>query len=136
MKKLIAIILILAMLLPAVALAERDPIVGTWYVYTGIVEEPELKSKAYFEISLFSFTDDGIVFTSTYDVSEKGITTVNDYQMIGLWTNKDGKYYVNVGMKGAKEITVEENSLFFPVDDYSIRVRKMEPVDFALDMMF
>lgn len=31
MKKLIAVIMILALLAPAAVLADRDPIVGSWY---------------------------------------------------------------------------------------------------------
>lgn len=42
MRKLIAVILILSLLLPAAALAS-DPIVGCWYLYIDLIEHPEMK---------------------------------------------------------------------------------------------
>ena len=134
MKKLIAVLLILAVLIPVTAIAERDPIVGTWYIYSGIVDDSELREQAYFELSLFHFTEDGNIFSSTYDVSDKGITTVKDYKVIGLWTVKDGKYFVNIWMTGAKEVEIEANSIFIPVNDYYIRIKKLDEVNYVTDM--
>ena len=135
MKKLITLLLILAMLLPAAALADRDPIVGTWYVYSGIAEKVELRKDIYLEINLFHFAEDGYIFSSTYDISEEGITTAKDYQKIGMWTNDNGRYYVNIGLKGPQELTCDGDSLFFPVSDYSIRVHRMTVVNFTKDIM-
>ena len=132
MRKLITAILILSMILPAAALAQ-DPIVGTWYTYTGIVEDQELREKAYFELNTFTFTEDGDIFTSTYDVDESGITTAKDYKVIGLWTKDNGHYYVNIGFAGAVEVSVN-NEMFFPVGSYSIRIRKLKPVNYTLDV--
>lgn len=134
MKKLITIILIMVMILPAAALADQDPVVGTWYTYTGVVEDPEIRKQAYYELSTFTFTEDGNVFASTYDISAEGITTAKDYKVIGLWTNENGHYYVNIGMTGAVEVSFDNDDMFFPVSSYSLRIRKLEPVNFALDM--
>ena len=134
MKRLITIILILALLLPAAALADRDPIVGCWYVYTGVVEDPDIRKDTYYEISTFTFTEEGGVLSSTYDISEEGITTAKDYKMFALWTKENGKYYVNLGLDGAVELSFDGEDMFFPVSTYSIRVRKLKPVNYVLDL--
>lgn len=134
MKKLIAVALVIVMFLSTASLAEKDPIVGTWYTYTGIVEDTEIRKQAYYEFSTFHFTEDGDIFTSTYDISEQGITTCKDYKVIGMWTKENGIYYVNIGLKGAVKLVYNEDSLFFPVSDYSIRVHKMTPVNYVLDI--
>ena len=132
MKKITTVVLILSLLLPAAALADdTDPIVGAWYVYSGIVDD----SQAYYEINVFLFTDDGNVFTSKYDVSKEGKTDVKDYSVIGLWTKESGKYYVNIGFSGAQEVEVHNDSMFFPVfDSYKIRIYKMISVNYAMDV--
>lgn len=132
MKKLIAVIMILALLAPAAVLADRDPIVGVWCEYSGIVEDNE--TNAYYEINTFTFTADGNVFSSRYDVNEDGITTVKDYKVIGLWTNENDHYYINIGFNGAVELFFDNEDLFFPVSSYSIRARKLKPVNYALDL--
>jgi len=131
MKKLITVVLILALFLPAAALADdTDPIVGAWYVYSGIVED----SQVYYEIYVFFFTDDGNVLSSKYDVSKEGKTDAKDYSVIGLWTKESGKYFVNIGFSGAQEIEIHNNSMFFPVhDSYKIRIYKMISVNYAMD---
>ena len=134
MKKLLSVVLILALLLPAVSLAaDPDPIVGTWYVYSGILDNSENKEGAYYEFSLFHFSENGQVFSSTYDVSEKGVTTCKDYQAIGAWIKEKGDYYVNVGLSGAVKLSFDKDTLFFPVSSYSIRLYKMTPVNYVLD---
>ena len=44
MKKLIAVIMILALLAPAAVLADRDPIVGSWYFLYDKALYPEFAS--------------------------------------------------------------------------------------------
>lgn len=133
MKKLIAVILFLALLLPAAALAD-DPIVGTWYTYSGIVEDPEIRKQAYYEISLFHFSEKGEVFSSTYDISEEGVTDCKDYKMIGMWTKEGSDYYINIGFEGAVKLSFDNDELFFPVSSYSIRLHKLVPVNYVLDI--
>ena len=130
MKKLIAFFLIVLLVVPVVSFAD-DPIVGTWYVYSGILNNDDVC----FELSLFSFTEDNFIFSSTYDVSKSYITTAKDYKAIGAWTIKNGRYYVNIGFKGAQEVFIENDSMFFPVSDFSIRIHKLTTVNYVLDYM-
>ena len=125
MKKLITVLLILAML-PAAAFA--DEIVGLWYAYTETADQG-------YEMYLFRFDDDGSFFSSTYKIDKQGITTAKDYKQIGVWTNKDDHFYVNIGFNGAQEVTMENGTFFLPMaDDMAIRLRKLEAVDYALDV--
>lgn len=133
MKKLITVILILSLLLPSAALA-ADPIVGTWYIYSGIVEDQEIREQAYYEFSTFHFSENGTVFSSTYDISEGGDTSCKDYHVLGMWTKEENDYYVNLGFNGAVKLYFDKDELFFPVSDYSLRLHKMVPVNYVLDI--
>ena len=127
MKKLITVLLILALLLPAASIAS-DSIVGIWYTYI------ELEDQGH-ELDIFRFDDDGSLFSSSYKIDKQGITTAKDYKQIGVWSNKDDHYYINLGFNGAKELAVEDSTFFFPVtDDMAIRIRKLEAIDYALDI--
>ena len=128
MKKLIAFFLIVLLVVPVTSFAD-DPIVGTWYVYSGILNNDDVC----LELSLFSFTEDNFIFSSTYDVSKSYITTAKDYKTIGVWTNENGRYYVNIGFKGAQEVFIENDSMFFPISDFSIRIHKLTTVNYVLD---
>lgn len=131
MKKLLCILLIVALFLPSAVLAdETDPIVGCWYVYSGFVDNSDI----YFEFHTFVFTFDGNVFSTKYDISEDGTTSAKDYHVIGLWTKEDGKYYINIGLEGAEELIVDNDTIFFPVtDSMKLRIRKMTPLNSVLD---
>ena len=132
MKKLFCLLLVL-LFVPIVAFSDdQDPIVGTWYVYTGILEDPDV----YFELHTFHFSPDGNIFSSKYDVSKNGIKSPTDFNIIGLWTKENGKYYINIGLQGAQELKIENGTLFFPVtDEYMIRVIKMDQVNYAKDVI-
>lgn len=127
MKKLLAVILILALILPAAALA--DLIEGIWYAYT------ELSDDQGYEMHIFRFDADGSFLSSTYTIDKQGVTKVKDYKLIGLWSNKDDHYYINIGLNGVQELTIEDGTFFLPMtDEIAIRVRKLEPVDYAFDI--
>lgn len=131
MKKLLAVVLILALALPALALADQDDIVGTWYFYSGLADDPVL----YFEIDTIHFSPEGNIFSSRYTVSSSGVTTCKDYNIIGFWTKEDGHYYINLGLNGAEEIDIENNTVFFPVSEsYKLRFTKMKPVNYVIDL--
>ena len=114
MKKLITVFLILALLLPACSVADDpDPIVGCWYIYSGIVDDADV----YFEFHTFVFTSDGNIFSSKYDVSKDGITSLTDFKVIGMWSNENNDYYINIGFKGAEKLILDNDTIFFPVTD-------------------
>lgn len=106
MKKLIAVALILALLLPAFALAEPDPIVGAWYVmfnYDDIPYTADVGGREYMLYILF-FEDDGTVSGATIEALEDNTFSANA-SVIGKWSSKNGVY--NVSIIGMGESTAE-----------------------------
>ena len=93
MKKLIATILILALLLPAAVLAE-DPIVGQWYCLFDFEKNSELASLApgYARvIDVYFFASDGTISCLEGSVMADGSITAN-FTPAGKWS-KDGNKY-------------------------------------------
>ena len=133
MKKIVCCLLVL-MLVPLLSLADnQDYIVGTWYVYTGIVENND---DVYFEFHIFHFAPDGTVFSSKYDIGKDKTTTTTDFNVIALWTKDNGKYYINLGLQDPQELTIENDTLFFPVtSEYKVRVYKMNQVNYVKDFI-
>lgn len=134
MKRLICLFIIL-ICIPLISFADNpDPIVGTWYIYTGITDGLDVDAEAYIEFVIFHFAEDGTVFSSQYDLDSKGITTVTDYKAIALWSNDNGHYLINMGSQGTSELTIVNDSMFFPVSaSYQVRIRRMDSVDPVLD---
>ena len=133
MKKLFVIFLCLAFLLPSASLADQDPIIGTWYIDYETADKGDDQSDLLFWINIFHFTEDGKIISSKYDIGRDFVTTVHDYKTIGLWYKEDGQYYVNISLSGAKEIYWEDDTLFFPVTDIYVRIRRMEKANFVFD---
>ena len=130
MKKLCIVALILVLAFPALAFADQDYIVGSWYVYSGIMED----DAEYLEIDTIHFTADGGIFSNRYTVSSTGVTTCKDYSVIGLWTKENDRYYINMG-SGPDEIVLESNTMFFPASkDYKLRFIKMRPINYVIDL--
>ena len=131
MKKLFCLLIVL-LLVPLFSFADDpDPIVGTWYIHSGLVDDSDI----YFEFHTFTFTAEGMVFSSKYDISKDGTTSPTDFNVIGVWTKDNEKYFINIGFKGAEELIFEKDSLFFPVSDsYKLRAWKMESINYVKDV--
>ena len=138
MKKLLALVLILALLLPAAALAE-DPIVGHWYMLFDKEAAPEFAStfgNSDFVIMVLSFLSDGTVFQSESDVIDKtGTATANP---AGKWEKKGSKYEYSVLVLGSGAAMIEDGYLILQIQesDIYLRLRKLEPTDFYKDYVF
>ena len=124
--------LLVLLLVPLISFAEdQDPIIGTWYVYTGPLENYH----AYLEFNIFHFKPDGTIFNSQYDLDENGVTTTKDFKTVGLWTKENDIYFINFAMQGPHETTIENNTMFIPVStEYMIRVKRMDPINYTLDI--
>ena len=130
MKRLLAVVLILALALPALALADQDYIVGSWYVCSGFMDSPD----EYLEIDTIHFTPDGNIIGNRYTLTTSGITSCKDYSIIGLWTKENDRYYINMG-SGPEEIVLESNTMFFPSSkSYKLRYIKMRPINYVIDL--
>ena len=99
MKKLITLILILALFLPAAALAaDPDPIVGGWYVSFDYrdspYKDPSIEGKDYMFYILF-FQDDGLISgVSGEHLTESGLTA--NAAGLGKWSNENGVYTASI----------------------------------------
>ena len=133
MKKVFCVLIAALLLLPGLSVADSpDPITGTWYVYSGIVDGSD---GVYYDFNTFHFTPDGLVYSSRYDVSADGTTTVQDYHAVGIWRHENGTYFINLAMQGEQETVIENGTMLVPVNEsYMIRVRKMEQVDYSQDV--
>lgn len=130
MKKVFCILLAALLLLPVLSIADDpEPITGTWYVFT------DTENNAC-NFSIFRFLPDGTVTSSQYDIDIAGTSASKDFSFVGTWEKQEGANLVNIADQGARETVIENNTMFIPVSDqYSIRVRKMEPVDYSVDIM-
>ena len=97
MKKLITLLLILALLMPATVLADPDPIIGAWYIMLDYREYPETEQTAgkNYMMYIMIFEESGTISgVSAESAQDTGIAAA--CSAIGTWTNSDGKYTVNL----------------------------------------
>lgn len=97
MKKLIAIVLIIALAVPALAMAETDPIVGAWYIMFDYSEYPytnEVAGKNYMVYIMF-FEESGTISGISGESDQSTGLTANG-SAIGTWKNSGSFYNVNL----------------------------------------
>lgn len=133
MKKLITIILILALALPAAALAEEmDPIVGNWYVLLEIPGTPfETVVPDYTQmIVILTFAEDGQIVYAEMDY--KGTTVeMKQPRVWGKWEKKDGQYSVSLISVGTDEAFFHDDLLYVAAFSKGLYYgfRRLEPED-------
>lgn len=141
MKKLIAFIMILAMLLPAAALAE-DPIVGCWYINIDLFKQPEMRA-SYGNcdriIDVYIFDESGTI-TLIEGVITDGACTPS-YSAQGKWEKTLSGYNVSIVGFGKTTMTIngEEALLKIPNDqavNASMKLRRLIPFDMYSDYSF
>ena len=95
MKKLITVLLILSMIMPAAALADSDPIVGAWYIMLDYRESPvpDYTGKSYM-LYIMIFEEDGAISGISGEHLATGLYASGS--TIGSWKKENGKYSVNV----------------------------------------
>jgi len=96
MKKLITIILIMALALPALALAEPDPIVGAWYMLIDYSRYPfpEMQGKNYM-IYVLIFEESGII-SGISGESAQGDGLTASGSTLGAWVKNGDSYTVSM----------------------------------------
>ena len=109
MKRLITIILILALIIPAAAIADdRDPIVRAWYMYYNKFDAPEMESafKGMDQQSgIYFFYEDGVIYISSIAISGKEGTP--GYVSCGKWEKVNDKYIVSIVGIGQGDAIIE-----------------------------
>ena len=135
MKKLITVILILAMLLPAAALAEDpDPIVGSWYIMLdikGSILEQAFPEDALRFISIMTFTEDGKILYGEQDYYGSGKIDAPQPAIYGKWEKNGSKYGISILAKGTDQAFIEDGLLYVAAFNEGIYFgyRKMEALD-------
>lgn len=139
MKKLVAIILIFALFLPAAAFSEqeKDPIVGTWYAYFSIPGSPMEQSFPGYDYSvvLITFTDDHSVYFLELDFSGSNMNN-NGYKVAGEWKKTGFSYEVSIISVGISNATIQDgmlNAAIFNSEVY-MKFRKLESFNFYTEM--
>ena len=134
MKKLLTVVLILAMLMPAAAPAEeRDPIVGCWYMYIDGDLYPDLAASfggcdTY--LQFYYFLEDGTI--KGYDNTSSGGTMTQNYVLYGTWQKADNGYSINIPTVGTGYVYIDRDLIIFPLiyvqDTYQV-MRRAIPFD-------
>ena len=138
MKKLITIILTLVLLLPAAALAEKDPIIGGWYItldYRDIAGTAGAENRAYM-IYIMYFEDTGTITGISAESSTSG-EFVSQGSVIGNWSRQGDDYTVNVVGLGETHPTIENGRLIVKmVDTVHYSMRRMEQGSWFTDILY
>ena len=132
MKKLLAIILLVAVLLPVIALADPDPIVGCWYIHYDKSVTPELAVN--FQdydriIAVYCFFEDGTIACLECDVIAGNSTPT--YGGAGKWEKNGTEYSYSILGFGSGRCFIREGSLYLGLSNNAVylMVRKLEPMN-------
>ena len=118
MKKLITLLLILALALPALALAEEpDPIVGAWYVMLDYTEYPgstkEIEGRSY-KIHIIKFEVDGsFSLINTIAMQTGEIESMGS--KMGKWEKAENGYVLSMYGGGTNKAEFSEGNLLVQV---------------------
>jgi hypothetical protein len=142
MKKLITIILILA-LVPVIALAdERDPIVGSWYMYVDISITPELAgafNNSDMLLLILKMNDGGTISSITFALN--GSEDNYDYSPAGKWEKDGDSYSLSIVGIGKTKAVIQDGDLIFDakgLTGYNIgmKLHKLKEFDPYSDYIF
>ena len=137
MKKLVAVVLLLAMIAPAAALSERDPVVGSYYTIQDYSLYPEMASTGGgvdMIIMVLTFYEDGTIMMTENDITGKDGKQV--FSALGKWTKTNTSYNVSLIGWGEGDLIIEENSVLIPVQEMGhLRMHKMEPMNPYKDLV-
>lgn len=139
MKKLLCLILALAVLIPAAALAaDPDPIVGAWYLTLDYREtssdDPIIAGKKYM-VYILIFDESGTVYNMVAE-SNKNLGFYGSCSTAGAWVQSGGTYVVSLSNIGTCSPTIEDGRLIIRMTEnvwYSMR--RLEPGSWTDDLI-
>ncbi len=141
MKRLLVILLALAMLLPITAFAaDTDPIVGQWYFAFDSIATPEFAANfAPYEkvIGIYLFLENGTVMCLELDVQDGAGTPT--YLAQGKWEKDGDQYHCNIMGFGEGAAIIEDDSLLMQAENAGgiyIRFRKLIPFNPYKDYVY
>ena len=126
MKKLITIILLLALITPMAALADRDPIVGSYYALQDYKLYPETAPDDSIDmiIMVLTFYEDGTIMNTENDIS--GRTGKQVFSSAGKWEKTDTGYKISLIGLGEGEGILEEDAVLIPLQNFGhLRLHKL-----------
>ena len=139
MKKVLALILILAVLVPAAALSDRDPILGCWYIFidSGLYPEIAGNMSGYDNaLSLYYFTEDGIIYILENDVKDNMSTPL--FQGNGKWTKSGNEYSYSLIGIGEGKLVIKDDILeiWNPNGEAAMKLRRIVPFNPYADYVY
>ena len=113
MKKLLAVVLIIALALPALALADQDPIIGCWYMCVDVKDTSvDLIEQGYlFSVLLFHFTQNGEIYFQEIDF-KNSTSEANEPSKLGKWERKDSGYTLSIIGVGVHDSSIENGQMY------------------------
>ena len=131
MKKLIAFMLILALIVPASSMAaDRDPIAGCWYMVFDAVENPELISTfagADRIVCCYIFKDDNTITCLELDLfNDQGTPT---YNAAGKWSLENGMYQYSIVGLGNGDAFIRDGCLWLSLQSANNLYMKLRHMD-------
>lgn len=140
MKRLITLILILALAVPALTFAEdKEPIIGCWYLFFDSKVTPEFASA--FEnydyiIAVYTFLEDGTIACTENDVKNGSGTPL--FSAAGKWEKDGSKYKCSIIGFGEGSSYVEEDALFIQTQTPNtyLKLHKLIPLNPYADYEF
>ena len=147
MKKYVALVLILMMILPsAQAAEERDPIVGCWYMLYDFHDTPELVSAfgsdAEKVMTICDFSENGAIMM--LDLTTKDNIGTPTYNGGGKWSNDGSTYTYSIIGLGSGDAYIDDYFLCLYIEDASkqlgrnvyLRLRRMESFNPYTDYIY
>lgn len=126
MRKLVTIMLILALAVPAAVAAENDPIVGGWYImldYNDMPYDDTLADGKNYMIYMLFFEESGTISGFSGE-SIQGAGFYGYGSTLGTWLKNGDGYTVNIIGIGISNSTIENDRLILFASDniyYSMR---------------
>ena len=118
MRKLLALILILALTVPAAALAYDDQIVKAWYFYYDKNVTPEMAA-SFGEydnmLTIYFFMEDGTITSVNCNVQNK--TGETSYLAAGKWEKDGDNYKYSIIGVGQGRCFIENDDLLLQLKD-------------------
>lgn len=133
MKKLITVILILALAVPIAASAEdQDPIIGCWYMCLDAkdMSQDYIDEGYLYELLILVFTPGGQILCQKSEFKESS-GTVSDINYVGKWNKNDNEYIISIISVGENVAILKDNILaacIFNSNQY-VLLQKMHQFD-------
>ena len=130
MKKILVLIVAISVVFcSSVGFAEKDPVVGVWYMLFDFTEYPELKEMSEghdFVFSALFFLDNGVIVELDNPVD--GNDFADEIKTTGHWEKTDDGYSFRLLGYGEGTFSVDGDNLLFsiPETEFAMRLRRAE----------